>query len=223
MILSDLLKKVEKRPTRKRRGRGPGSGLGKTSGRGHKGAAARSGFKRRLWYEGGQVPILRRMPKRGFTNARFRVRYDVVNVADLEAHFSKDDEVTLQALEARGVVKPRYGRLKVLGGGELTKKLAVVAHAVSQSARQKIEASGGSVQVLGQPKKKRRRGRGHQAKKASDQGGGGAPVANVGSEAAGGQTGRGSQEKRSGGTKTSGPSESKASKSTKSAGPGEKG
>ncbi|MGQ9591363.1 MAG: 50S ribosomal protein L15 [Planctomycetota bacterium] len=169
--MSGLLEKAGKRPSRKRRGRGPGSGLGKTSGRGQKGAASRSGFKKNLAYEGGQVPILRRLPKRGFSNFPFRRRYDVVNVSDLERLFESGEDVALGTLAARGALDPRYGRLKVLGGGDLTKSLRVVAEAVSESARKKIEAAGGSVEVVGPPRKKRRRGRGRGVSKRKEAGG----------------------------------------------------
>ena len=155
MILCELLSKVKKRPSRKRCGRGPGSGLGKTSGRGQKGASSRSGFKLRLKYEGGQVSLIRHMPKRGFTNHPFRKRYDVVNLDVLEAGFQQGDVVTLDALVERGLLKPEQGRLKVLGGGALTKSLRVVAHWLSDSARAKIEAAGGKAEALEPPRKKR--------------------------------------------------------------------
>jgi large subunit ribosomal protein L15 len=155
VILSELLSKVKKRPSRKRCGRGPASGLGKTSGRGQKGASSRSGFKLRLKYEGGQVSLIRHMPKRGFTNYPFRKRYDVVNLDVLEAGFQPGDAVTLDALVQRGLLKPEHGRLKILGGGTLTKSLHVAAHWVSDSARAKIEAAGGKAETLDPPRKKR--------------------------------------------------------------------
>ncbi len=156
MNLSQVLSKVKKRPTRKRCGRGPGSGLGKTSGRGHKGAASRSGWKRRYGYDGGQTSLIRRLPKRGFTNSRFRTRYDVVNLETLEASFQPGETVRLEVLAERGLVTPQHGRLKVLGGGELKKKLTVVAHALSDSALQKIVAVGGKVENIGPPRKKKK-------------------------------------------------------------------
>ena len=159
MILSEVLAKVKKRRARKRCGRGRGSGLGKTSGRGQKGASSRSGFRLRLSYEGGQASLIRHLPKRGFSNCPFRVRYDVVNVSDLEAHFSDGETVQLSDLKDRGVLNPENGRLKVLGGGELKKKLNVVASVVSKSARQKIEAAGGKVEETRPKKKWRRRGK----------------------------------------------------------------
>lgn len=148
MDLSEILAKAGRHRRRKRRGRGQGSGLGKTSGRGHKGAKARSGWKRRDDYEGGQMPLVRRIPKRGFTNAPFRKRYDVVNVSALEDGFEAGATVSLETLVEKGVLKPRHGRLKVLATGELKKGLTVVADAVSASARAKIEAAGGKVEVI---------------------------------------------------------------------------
>jgi large subunit ribosomal protein L15 len=146
--ISDVLAEAGKRPARKRRGRGQGSGLGKTAGRGHKGAHARAGWSRRLGYEGGQMPITRRVPKRGFSNAPFRRRYDIVNLTVLESRFEAGEVVSLESLKERGILKPAYGRLKVLGTGELTKPLKVMAHHLSESARQKVDAAGGSVEVL---------------------------------------------------------------------------
>jgi len=157
VIVSDVLAKVKKRPTRKRCGRGRGSGLGKTSGRGHKGAGARSGFKHRYSYGGGQVPIFRRMPKRGFAYFPFRIRYDVVNLDVLSSHFQAGETVRLETLVERGLLKEEHGRLKILGDGELTKKLNVVAHRVSESARRKIESAGGTVERIGPPPKKKRK------------------------------------------------------------------
>jgi large subunit ribosomal protein L15 len=153
--LSTVLSKVKKRPTRKRCGRGPGSGLGKTSGRGHKGAASRSGWKRRYGYDGGQTSLVRRLPKRGFSNHRFRNRYDVVNLLELEAHFANGEEVTLSSLEEKGILHPVHGRLKVLGLGDLKKNLKIVAHTASAAALSKITASGSKFQALEPPKKKK--------------------------------------------------------------------
>ena len=148
MNLTDVLAKAGKRQSRKRRGRGQGSGLGKTSGRGQKGAKSRSGYKARYAYEGGQMSLVRRSPKRGFSNYPFRKRYDAINLSTLEARFDAGATVDLGSLREKGVVKARHGRLKILGTGELTKSLNVVAHAVSASAKQKIEAAGGSVQLI---------------------------------------------------------------------------
>jgi len=149
MDLTELCRKARKRRPRKRRGRGQGSGIGGTSGRGNKGAKARSGWKARYAYEGGQMPLIRRMPKIGFTNAVFRKRYDVINLDALEANFDAGSTVELATLEERHILNARNKRLKVLGSGDLQKSLTVVAHAVSASARRKIEAAGGKVQLLG--------------------------------------------------------------------------
>jgi large subunit ribosomal protein L15 len=126
---------------RKRVGRGPGSGLGKTAGRGHKGQKSRSGYHRLLGFEGGQMPLIRRVPKRGFTNV-FRQEYAVVNLSRLAALPEGTSEVTPETLRAAGLVRGDLP-VKVLGGGEVGKALTVVAHKFSKSARAKIEAAGG--------------------------------------------------------------------------------
>ena len=143
MKLHDLSPaKGSKRP-KKRIGRGPGSGHGKTAGRGHKGQRSRSGFSQRAGFEGGQMPLVRRVPKRGFTNI-FRKEYQVVNIARL-ADF--EGEVNPESLVERGVV--RSGKpVKVLGNGEISTALKVKAHKFSATARAKIEAAGGSCEVL---------------------------------------------------------------------------
>jgi len=135
-----------KRP-RKRIGRGPGSGTGKTAGRGHKGQKSRSGYSRRYGFEGGQMPLVRRIPKRGFANI-FRVEYQIVNVRDLESIFEDGAQVDLEAMAAKGLVRAGKGPVKVLANGELKKKLAVQANKFSQAARAKIEAAGGSCEVV---------------------------------------------------------------------------
>jgi len=149
MKLHELAPNPGARQERKRLGRGIGSGLGKTSGRGHKGQKARSGGGVRPGFEGGQMPLLRRLPKRGFSNAPFKVRYEVVNVADLD-RFDAGTVVTPELLDETRVCKNATKGVKVLGTGELTKALTVRAHAVSASARQKIEAAGGKVEVIGE-------------------------------------------------------------------------
>lgn len=156
MNLLDVLKVAGKRRARKRRGRGEGSGLGKSAGRGQKGAKARSGWRRRYGYEGGQMPLSRRVPKRGFSNVNFARYFDVVNVGDLENRFADGAQVDLKALTDQGILKPRFELLKVLGEGTLTRKLTVVAHAASAGARKKIEAAGGSLQCLLPPRKIRK-------------------------------------------------------------------
>ena len=156
MMLSDVNAQGGKRSERKRRGRGRGSGLGKTSGRGHKGAAARSGWKRRYHYEGGQIPMVRHMPKRGFSNYLFESKYDVVNLGEIERNFEAGETVRLEVLVERGVVKAKHGRLKVLAEGELKKKVHIVAHAASETALKKIEGVGAVLENIGPPKKKKK-------------------------------------------------------------------
>jgi large subunit ribosomal protein L15 len=132
---------------RKRVGRGPGSGHGKTAGRGHKGQKSRSGYSRRYGFEGGQMPLVRRIPKRGFTNI-FRVGYQVVNLRDLEKHFSDGDTVTVGSLTEKGLIRGDKKPVKVLASGELGKKLTVQVHAFSKNAQASIEAAGGSCEVV---------------------------------------------------------------------------
>jgi large subunit ribosomal protein L15 len=147
MDLSNLSPAPGARKPRRRVGRGPGSGLGKTSGRGHKGKGARSGGNTAPGFEGGQMPLQRRLPKRGFRNP-FRRTYAIVNLARLEACFDGGAAIDPEALAARGLV--RAGRpVKVLGTGELSKSLTVKAHAFSESAKARIAAAGGSTEVIG--------------------------------------------------------------------------
>jgi large subunit ribosomal protein L15 len=152
--LHSLRPKQGARTDRKRVGRGAGSGTGKTSGRGHKGAGARSGNRRKTGYEGGQNPIHMRMRKlRGPHHKMsmpfepFRTHTQPVNLSDLEARFSAGDEVTPESLRAAGLAKRRHP-VKILGRGELTKGLTVRAHAFSATAREKIEGAGGTCEVL---------------------------------------------------------------------------
>ena len=149
MKIEDILSAGQTRKPRKRVGRGIGSGHGKTSGRGTKGHGARESFPGKLGHEGGQMPLFRRLPKRGFSNARFKVDYSVVNVADLESRFEAGDEVDLEILRRRGLLKSGPPRLKILGHGTLTKALTVRAHAASRSAREKIEQAGGTLEIVG--------------------------------------------------------------------------
>ena len=142
------------RRARKRLGRGPGTGHGKTSGRGHKGAGARSGNKRKIAYEGGQNPIHMRMGKLRGPNKKmsmpfekFRTRTQPVNLADLDSRFRANDEVTPESLREKGLAKRRHP-VKILARGELSKKLTVKAHAFSDCAKEKIEAAGGSCEVI---------------------------------------------------------------------------
>lgn len=133
--------------TRKRVGRGAGSGLGKTSGKGHKGQNARTGGGVRLGFEGGQLPLFRRLSKRGFNNYNFRTNYATINVSDLEG-FEDGTEVTVELLLDTGLVKKELDGVKVLGSGELTKQLVVKANAFSETAKAKIEKNGGKAEVI---------------------------------------------------------------------------
>ena len=133
--------------TRKRVGRGAGSGLGKTSGKGHKGQNARTGGGVRLGFEGGQLPLFRRLSKRGFNNYNFRTDYATINVSDLEG-FEDGTEVTVELLLDTGLIKKELEGVKVLGSGELTKKLVVKANAFSETAKAKIEKNGGKAEVI---------------------------------------------------------------------------
>ena len=136
---------------KKRRGRGPGSGLGKTAGRGHKGQKSRSGYSRRAGFEGGQMPLQRRLPKRGFTNI-FKKRWIEVRLSTLEENFNSGDEVTPGILHERGLIKKAKHDLVILGNGELTKKLNVSSHRFTKSAKAKIEGAGGKAVVIEKPK-----------------------------------------------------------------------
>jgi large subunit ribosomal protein L15 len=147
MDLRTVLAKGTKYETRHRVGRGPGSGNGKTAGRGHKGWGQRSGARRRPGYEGGQMPIYRRVPKRGFKNARFRTDYTVLNVGRLEV-FDAGSTVTLDEVIRRGLASLDTNLFKVLGAGELTRPLTVRAQKFSESAAEKIRAAGGTVVLI---------------------------------------------------------------------------
>jgi large subunit ribosomal protein L15 len=148
MNLDDVKKIRVKRSKRHRVGRGAGSGWGKTSGRGNKGAGQRSGTRFRLHFEGGQMPLYRRLPKKGFSNARFHVDLHVVNVGDLDACFEAGAAVDLDALKRVGLAPKRARYLKVLGYGDLGKAFSITAHGVSAGARKKIEDAQGSIEVL---------------------------------------------------------------------------
>ena len=146
MDLSNLQKPKGSTHSKKRIGRGQGSGNGKTAGRGHKGAKSRSGFKRKRGFEGGQMPLHRRVPKRGFHNL-FREAYEVVNLDTLQERFDAGVEVTPELLRERGVVS-RRGPIKVLARGDIDKALTVRAHKFSGKAAEKIAAAGGTAEVL---------------------------------------------------------------------------
>jgi large subunit ribosomal protein L15 len=132
---------------KKRVGRGPGTGLGKTSGRGEKGQKSRSGYSQKIGFEGGQMPLHRRLPKRGFTNI-FKKEWIEVSLASLEQHFEADAEVTPDLLHERGLIKKARRDVVVLGTGEISKALRVSAHRFTKSAREKIERAGGAATVI---------------------------------------------------------------------------
>lgn len=144
----DKLKPADRSKFKKKRvGRGPGSGLGKTAGRGHKGAQSRSGYSFKRGFEGGQMPLHRRVPKRGFTNI-FRTEYDVVNLDQLESVFEKGATVTVASLREHGLVSSRTSLVKILARGELTKALTVHAHKFSGRAAEKLAAAGGKAEAM---------------------------------------------------------------------------
>lgn len=146
MDLSSLKNTPGARKTRKRVGRGRASGMGKTSTKGHKGQQSRKGHKNKLGFEGGQMPLIRRLPKRGFKNPT-RVEYFGLNVCELE-RFDDGTEVTLDLLRKNGLYNNKCDGVKILGTGDLTKKLSVKANKFSASAKAKIEAVGGSVEIV---------------------------------------------------------------------------
>lgn len=147
MLNHEITSVVGKHRPRKRIGRGPGSGHGKTCGRGFKGQLSRSGSKKGTLSEGGQMPLFRRLPKRGFSNVKFARRYEIVNISQLE-RFQEGATVGIQELSDAGLVNGLGSRVKILGNGELTKKLNILANKFSKSAEQKIVASGGTVEVV---------------------------------------------------------------------------
>lgn len=131
---------------KKRRGRGEGSGLGVTAGRGHKGYGSRAGRKRRAWFEGGQMPLQRRVPKYGFTNIN-KVVFQVVNVNDLQ-NLQDSDTITKKILHQKGLIRKKTVPVKILGDGDLDRKISVEVDAVSKTAKEKIEKAGGTVTLL---------------------------------------------------------------------------
>jgi len=148
MILDDVHRGITKHKARKRLGRGPGSGQGKTGGRGHKGFYSRSGSSSRAGHEGGQTPLFMRVAKRGFSNNFFRLKVAVINLSTLEEVFESGAVVTPEELVGRGLTNGKFDVIKILGSGELSKKLTVRAHRFSESARQKIAAAGGTAEVV---------------------------------------------------------------------------
>jgi large subunit ribosomal protein L15 len=149
MQLHDVSQGIHKRKKRKRIGRGVGSGHGKTSGKGHKGHSSRQGFKQNVVSEGGQNPLIRRVPKRGFFNGAFKKDYAIVNLESLEACFEAGSTINEDALRARGLVKGRHDDgVKILGDGALTKTFTVHAQKFSGSAVEKLAAAGGKAVVV---------------------------------------------------------------------------
>ena len=147
MELNNLKKNPGATHSKKRVGRGPGSGLGKTSGRGENGQKSRSGASIPAVFEGGQSPLFRRLHKRGFSNARFKVRYATINVGELNV-FNDGDVVTPELLKEKGIIKKQLSGIKVLGNGTLEKKITIKAHRFTQSALRKLEESGCKVEVI---------------------------------------------------------------------------
>ena len=147
MKLHELEKNIGATHAKKRVGHGPGSGLGKTSGRGQKGQKARSGGSINPVFEGGQLPLYRRLPKRGFSNHEFKIKYATINVSDLNI-FEEGTLVTPALLKEVGLVKKQLDGIKVLGNGEINKKLTVQAHKFSKSAIEKLEESGSKIEVI---------------------------------------------------------------------------
>ena len=134
--------------SKKRVGRGPGSGMGKTATRGQKGQKSRSGASIAPWFQVGQTPLYRRLPKRGFNNARYSVRYATINLSDLNKFFKDGDVVTPELLKEKGIIKKQLSGVKVLGNGNLEKKLTIKANRFSMTAVAKIEAAGGKTEVI---------------------------------------------------------------------------
>ena len=147
MDLSNLKPAKGAKQNRKRVGRGPGSGNGKTAGRGNKGAQSRSGYSYKRGFEGGQMPLHRRLPKRGFTNI-FRTEYAVVNLDQLESTFDSGATVTLETLREAGLVHSKHTPVKILARGEVTKALVVQAHKFSGKAAEKLAAAGGKAEAV---------------------------------------------------------------------------
>ena len=144
----ESLPKSKETKARKIVGRGPVSGMGKTSTRGENGQKSRSGASINAWFQGGQSPLYRRLPKRGFNNARFATKYATINLDDLEKFFKENDVVTPEVLKERGIIKKQLSGVKVLGNGTLSKALTVKASRFSTSAINKIEQAGGKTEVI---------------------------------------------------------------------------
>ena len=141
LTLCSLQNHSRPKQSRKRLGRGPGSGLGKTCGRGHKGDGSRSGRKERPGYEGGQWPLFRKLPVRGFSNATFKKRYFVINVSEINRYFNDGETVSEITLREKGILKGRVDGYRVLGQGEISKKVVIEAQGYSASAKEKLDAA----------------------------------------------------------------------------------
>lgn len=148
MLNHEITSVVGKHKARRRVGRGSGSGHGKTCGRGHKGSHSRAGSVSLSLYEGGQMPLFRRLPKRGFSNYKFATRFEIVNVSQLE-RFDDGADVGIEQLSDTGLISSYGSKVKILGDGELTKKLQVTAHKFSKTAEQKIAGCGGTTRMIG--------------------------------------------------------------------------
>lgn len=148
MKLNELKPALGSKKTRKRVGRGESSGLGKTCGKGSNGQKSRAGASIQGGFEGGQMPLIKRVPKRGFSNYPFKKEYAVINVMDLEELFDNGTEITAELLLESGVIKKVLDGIKVLGDGDITKKFTVKVQKISESAKNKIEAAGGKVEVI---------------------------------------------------------------------------
>jgi len=147
MMTHEITQRAGRHKRRRRKGRGQGSGVGKTAGRGHKGQLSRSGKKPPVVKEGGQMPLFRRLPKRGFNNANFANYYAIVNVSQLD-HFAEGSRIDAQILHEAGLIHSAKHSVKILGDGQLNRKLTVVAHKFSRSAEQKITSAGGTVEKV---------------------------------------------------------------------------
>ncbi len=147
MLNYEITSVTGKHKRRRRIGRGTGSGHGKTCGRGHKGSGSRAGSTSVSLYEGGQMPLFRRLPKRGFNNYKFETRYQIVNISQLE-RFDEGAAVGVEQLSDAGLINSREGKVKILGDGELTKKLDITAHKFSKRAKQKIVDCGGTTKLI---------------------------------------------------------------------------
>lgn len=148
MKLHSLTNPTKKTKSRKRVGRGIGSGLGKTSGRGEKGAGSRSGSKRRLTYEGGQFRLFMKLPTRGFSNKRFQTRLDVINLEQIDNLFSDGEEVNLNSLREHGYISGKSHGIKILGHGQLTKRVAIKADAITEGAKEKLQKAKIDFEIL---------------------------------------------------------------------------